>query len=158
MCGGNLLLHHLSHPLFSSLFPLSPLQKIAAQSERSCPVTMISLDWLIYSYTYRAIHFSSCMISLSGGTAGQRNIFPNSRTKGAPVTVFVPVTVFRVTVISCVFVGIGLLGTTLVDGLPVTGASSHFSICSIDCARFIEMIIATFMSPLEFSSHHFGRI
>jgi hypothetical protein len=110
------------HPCQSR--PISPsflfhlptlLQNLAAQSERSCPVNVISL---------------------SGSTAGRRNNLSNSRTKGAPVTVF------EIMVISVVFVGIcagdGVmlrLENALVGGrLPVTGASTHFSICSIDCA------------------------
>jgi hypothetical protein len=125
----NLFLFHYPH--------CTLLQNSAPQSERSCPVNMISL---------------------SGSTAGRRNIFSNSRIKGAPVTVF------GITVISCIFVGIcgrfcerilELLGTALVDGrVAFIGASSHFSIRNIDCTRFIEMIITIFTSFPEFSSHH----
>jgi hypothetical protein len=58
---------------------LMPYQILAAQVESSCAVNMISL---------------------SSSTAGRRNIFANSRTKGAPVTVFGSM------VTTCICVGI----------------------------------------------------
>jgi hypothetical protein len=113
------------------------LQNSAPQSESSCPVNMISL---------------------SGSTAGRRNIFSNSRIKGAPVTVF------DITVIFCIFVGIcgrffkrilKLLKTVLTDSRVIfIEASSHFSIRNINCICFIKMIIIIFISFSEFSSHH----
>src|SRR4051794_4400399 len=91
---------------FSPLSPpyLTPYQRSAAQFESSCGVKVISL---------------------SGGTGGRRNIFANSRTKGAAGRAFGTI------VISCIFVGVCsgrlLPGAGLrVDRLPVIGASSHF--------------------------------
>src|SRR5947209_1304969 len=107
---------------------LMPYQILAAQVESSCAVNVISL---------------------SGSTTGRRNIFANSRTKGAPVTVFGSM----VTTCICVEIcggGWGLLRAedALVFGrLPATGASSHFSICAIDCAGFTEMIMTVFTAP-----------
>src|SRR5437868_13554866 len=106
-----------SRPLFSLSPPhLTPYQIPAAQVESSCAVNVISV---------------------SGSTAGRRNILLNSRTKGAPVTVFWTKVIF------CIFVGIsgrgilGALGNALIGGrLPIIGASSHFSICSVCNARF----------------------
>jgi hypothetical protein len=128
--------------LFSLSPPhLTPYQILAAQVESSCAVNAISV---------------------SGSTAGRRNILSNSRTKGAPVTVF------WIMVISCVFVGIcgggalgalGALGNALVGGrLPTIGAGSHFSICRVCGARFIEMMMTIFTAPLDFLSHQSASI
>jgi hypothetical protein len=37
--------------------------------------------------------------------------------------------------------------------LLATGASSHFSICSVCGPRFIKMIMTIFTAPLDFLSH-----
>src|SRR5438552_13585036 len=110
-------------------------QKAAAQRKRYCAVSMMSF---------------------SGGIAGRRNIFWNSKTRGAPLMLFSAI------VISCVFVGTGrgffcpgLLENALVVGLcPTGGASAHFSICNVLSASFIEMIITICTSPSELMSHH----
>src|SRR5437773_1196381 len=96
------------------------------------------------------------MKSPSGGTAGRRKHFWNSRTSGVG-----PVIEFGLIVIACILVGIcgrfcggmlALLGNALVDGLPT--AISHFSICNVLRARHMAMITTIFTSPLEFLSHH----
>src|SRR5947208_7110010 len=93
-----------SRPLFSLSPPhLTPYQIPAAQVESSCAVNVISV---------------------SGSTAGRRNILSNSRPKAAPVTVFWTI------VISCIFVGVSgggmlvALGNSLLcDGLATVGAN-----------------------------------
>jgi hypothetical protein len=124
------------------------LQNLAAQFERSCTVNVISV---------------------SGSTAGRRNNLSNSRTKGAPLIVRgapmtgkgVPMGVFEAMVISVVAIGtngrgiLWALGNALVDGrLPISGASSHFSIRSVDCASCIEIIMTILTLPLDSVSHH----
>jgi hypothetical protein len=128
--------------------PSPPYMSLAAQSERSCTLNVKSV---------------------SGSTAGRRNILSNSRTKGAPVIVKgpsvigkgLPVTIFETMVISCTFVGscrmriLALLLGVLRGSSLLLGACSHFSIRSLDCAfcaRRIEMIII-FTSPPDSVSH-----
>ncbi len=112
---------YAAHAILFSLSP--PYMSLAAQTKRSCTLNVISV---------------------SGSTAGRRNILSNCRTKGAPVTgEDAPATVFETMVISCTFVGSCRM-------------SSHFSICSLDCAfcaRCTEMMTTIFTSPSDSVSH-----
>jgi hypothetical protein len=67
------------------------------------------------------------------------------------------VTLFGSIVISCTFVGtfVGVCGLALVHGHLGSGrASSHFSICILDCARCSKIMTTIFTSPLDRSQQY----
>lgn len=104
------------------------------------------------------------MTSPSGATGVRRNRLWNSRTRDPPVTVYhklqrcpagwlggwmVVLAAFRVTWISCIFVGTSALGFGFA---LVTG--KFIAIRRLTSAGFTWMMRAIFTSPLELMSHH----